>query len=166
MKYSFLLLIAAATLLGACESSQTETTARTEPSATEAANQAPAAVPSAEVPAAAAPATPAVAVKLDGSALYASTCQACHQASGQGLPNAFPSLVGSPRVNDAEGAQLVTIILNGYNERDEYGMMPGYASSMTDDKVAAVATHVRNSWGNTGTPVSADFVRKLRATTK
>jgi cytochrome c oxidase cbb3-type subunit 2 len=165
MKYYLLLFAATAALVTACESQPAET-AKQEPSATEAANQsaAPAAAPAAETPATTA--APAMPVKLDGGALYASSCQACHQASGQGLPNAFPTLVGSPRVNDADGSQLVSIILNGYNERPEYGAMPGYANSMTDDKVAAVATHVRNSWGNTGTPVTAEFVRKVRAATK
>ena len=32
---------------------------------------------------------------LDGSAIYASNCQSCHQANGEGLKGAFPPLKGS-----------------------------------------------------------------------
>ena len=165
MKQHFLLLAATATLVGACDSQNAATTtARAELSAPEVARQPAAPLPN-EAPALPAQAPAATApTRLDGAALYAGTCQACHQATGQGLPNAFPSLVGSPRVAAADGAQLVSIILNGYNERPEYGVMPGYAASMSDDQVAAVATHVRTAWGNASSPVTAALVRKLRAT--
>jgi len=46
----------------------------------------------------AAPATPAdpeAAMMARGEELYKTKCFACHQADGKGLPNAFPSLVGS-----------------------------------------------------------------------
>lgn len=45
-----------------------------------------------------APATtpdPDVAMMVTGEYIYKTKCFACHQADGKGLPNAFPSLVGS-----------------------------------------------------------------------
>ncbi len=39
--------------------------------------------------------------ELDGGALYATYCQTCHQANGEGLKGAFPPLKGSSIVNDA-----------------------------------------------------------------
>jgi len=87
----------------------------------------------------------------------------CHQATGEGLANAFPALKGSAIVNNLSANQLVGIILQGYDARAEYGVMPGYAASLTDAQVAAVATYVRQSWSNTGTAVATDLVQKVRA---
>lgn len=45
----------------------------------------------------AAPATvdPEAAMMARGEELYKTKCFACHQADGKGLPNAFPTLIGS-----------------------------------------------------------------------
>ncbi|HEU4850943.1 MAG TPA: cytochrome c oxidase subunit II, partial [Telluria sp.] len=37
-------------------------------------------------------------LKTKGAAVYAANCVACHQANGQGVPNAFPALANSPIV--------------------------------------------------------------------
>ena len=103
---------------------------------------------------------------LDGAALYATNCQACHQASGEGLKGAFPPLKGSPVVNNADATLMVNIILQGYDARAEYGVMPPFASRLTDAEIAAIVSNERSSWGNTGQPVTADFVKKLRALVK
>lgn len=170
MKYLAILIAAMLNVLMSCGSADQPEAIATPP---EAAAPASATPPGSSTPAAAAPAeslTPAVttaatADKVDGSAIYVNNCQMCHQATGTGLPGAFPTLKGSPKVNDANSTQLVTIILQGYNARPEYGVMPGYAAALNDDKVAAVATYVRGAWGNNGGPVTAGFVRKLRAAT-
>ena len=102
---------------------------------------------------------------LDGAALYVQHCQACHQANGEGLKGAFPPLKGSPVVNDANAELLVQIILQGYNARDEYAVMPALAQ-LTDAEIVAITTHERSSWGNKAEPVTADFVKKIRAAIK
>ena len=40
--------------------------------------------------------------------------------------------------------------------------MPPFDWKLTDEQVAAVASYVRASWGNTAPPVSADDVAALR----
>ncbi len=40
--------------------------------------------------------------------------------------------------------------------------MPAYNWKLKDDEVAAVATYVRNSWGNSAPAVSPDEVRSLK----
>ena len=40
--------------------------------------------------------------------------------------------------------------------------MPAYAWKLNDQQIAAVATYVRNSWGNTAPPVSPGQVASLR----
>ena len=47
-----------------------------------------------------------------GKAVYAQTCFACHQANGQGVPNAFPPLAGSDYLN-ANVDRAIGIVLNG-----------------------------------------------------
>lgn len=99
---------------------------------------------------------------LDGENLYTQTCAACHQANGKGLPGAFPSLAGSSIVNDKDPERLVKIILQGYDAREEFGQMPGFASQLTDEEIAAIASHERSSWGNNAPEVTVDEVKRIR----
>jgi cytochrome c oxidase subunit 2 len=89
-------------------------------------------------------------LKERGAKIYAANCQACHQANGQGVKGAFPTLEGSPVVMNKE--LQVAILLNGK------GAMPPW-KQLSDIELAAVATYVKNSWGNSaGTAVQpAEF---------
>ncbi|WP_339811393.1 cbb3-type cytochrome c oxidase subunit II [uncultured Imperialibacter sp.] len=98
----------------------------------------------------------------DGASLYTQTCAACHQATGKGLAGAFPPLAGSSIVNDANYELLVKIILQGYDARSEFGQMPAFASQLTNEQIAAIANHERNSWGNSAAKISAEDVKKIR----
>ena len=40
-----------------------------------------------------------------GEKVYAANCVACHQATGKGVPAAFPALAGSKIVHGPEGAR-------------------------------------------------------------
>lgn len=111
-------------------------------------------------------AAPGAALAPDGAALYATHCQACHQANGEGLKGAFPPLKGSPVVNNKDATLMVNIVLQGYNPRPEYGVMPPFGDKLTDAEIAAIVSHERSTWGNTGSPITADFVKQLRALVK
>jgi cytochrome c oxidase subunit 2 len=74
-----------------------------------------------------------------GARVYAANCVACHQASGQGVKGTFPALDGSAIVKDK--AQQIAIMLNGKNA------MPAW-KGLSDVELGAVATYVKNSWGN------------------
>lgn len=99
---------------------------------------------------------------LDGGALYMQTCAACHQADGKGLPGAFPPLAGSTIVNDPNPEMIIKIILQGYDSRPEYSVMAPFADLLTDDEIAAIATHERSSWGNNAPAITAEEVKKIR----
>jgi cytochrome c oxidase subunit 2 len=77
-----------------------------------------------------------------GQQVYQANCVACHQASGQGVPGAFPALAGSKTVLGEQGGQI-DVVLHG---------RPGTAmaafTQLSDVEVAAVITYTRNSWGN------------------
>jgi mono/diheme cytochrome c family protein len=116
----------------------------------------------------AAPAAAGAAV--DGAAVYASRCVACHQASGAGLPGVFPPLAGSEWVAGKE-TTLIALVLHGASgaltvKGSTYnGAMPAFATQLQDAELAAVLTHVRGQWGNSAAPVAADTVATVRRET-
>lgn len=100
-----------------------------------------------------------------GKAIYASTCQACHQADGKGIEKAFPPLAESDYF--ATNPSLITkTILHGLsgkitvNGKVYDGVMP--KQTLSDAQIASVVTYVLNSFGNKGGEVSAADVLKLR----
>lgn len=110
------------------------------------------------------PLTPAQALVAErGKSMYA-LCAGCHQANGEGLPGAFPSLVTSPwTVGKPEN--LLRIMLNGKEGTPGYpgGMPP--VRSLTDDHIAAIATYVRNAWGLSAGAVDTEMVARIRQET-
>ncbi len=115
-------------------------------------------------------APPAAGGAIDGAAVYASRCAACHQANGNGLPGVFPPLAGSEWVVGS-ARTLTAVVLHGvegpltvkghtYN-----GVMPAFAAQLSDDEMAALLTHIRGQWGNAAEPVTADAVAAVRAET-
>lgn len=104
----------------------------------------------------------------DGAAIYAANCQSCHQASGQGLPGAFPPLDGSGWVT-ADAEVPVQILLHGINGKitvagtDYQSVMPSFAGSLSDAEIAAVVTHIRQTWSNDAEAVETDYVAEQRA---
>ena len=77
-----------------------------------------------------------------GEKVFAANCAACHQATGKGVPGAFPPLDGSKVVLGPPADQM-HLVLNG---------KPGTAmqsfKQLSDTDIAAVVSYERNSWGN------------------
>ena len=80
-------------------------------------------------------------LKQRGEKVYAANCVACHQATGKGVPGAFPALDGSAVVNGPKDGQ-VGILLNGIRA------MPAWKATLSDTEIAAVITYTRNNWSN------------------
>jgi cytochrome c oxidase subunit 2 len=90
-----------------------------------------------------------------GQAVY-QQCAVCHQASGKGLPGAFPALDGSPIVNGPKAVQIA-LVLNGKNA------MPSW-KQLSDVEIASVITYERNSWSNhTGEAIQPSDVKAARS---
>lgn len=121
--------------------------------------------------AAAAPAEPAGPYAFDaarGAALYAANCVACHQATGAGLPGAFPPLKGDPVVMDPDPTKQIRTVLHGLHGETIGGVtypspMPGFAPTLNDHQIANIINHERTSWGNQAKQVTADQVGAERA---
>ncbi len=102
-----------------------------------------------------------------GSAIYQVNCSACHQPNGEGVKGIFPPLARSDFLL-ADKERSIRIALQGYsgpitvNGTDYQGVMPP-PPAMDDQQAADVLSYVRNSWGNSGEPVTAAEVAKVRA---
>jgi cytochrome c oxidase cbb3-type subunit II len=106
-----------------------------------------------------------------GAALYAANCSACHQASGEGLPGAFPSLKGDTAVNKDDATKHIDVVLNGLHDDRVSGVvyssvMPPFAGTLSDAEIADLVDYERSSWGNHGKPIVAAQVGSERAKAK
>ena len=103
-----------------------------------------------------------------GKALFTANCAACHQASGEGLPGAFPPLKGNAAVNDADPTTHIRAVLYGLQGADVGGVvyaspMPPFGATLSDADIANIINYERSSWGNHGAPVTAAQVAAERA---
>ena len=101
-----------------------------------------------------------------GKSVYETHCIACHQASGTGLPGAFPPLAGADYLlEDPDRAAM--IVLSGksgpitVNGTDYNAVMPNF-SYLSDEEIANLLTYALNSWGNDGGSIAPAQVTALR----
>ena len=79
-----------------------------------------------------------------GEAVYNTSCAACHQATGAGIPGVFPALIGSPlTVGDTVDGHI-DVVMNGKAGT----AMQAFGAQLSDADLAAVITYERNAWGN------------------
>jgi cytochrome c oxidase cbb3-type subunit 2 len=103
-----------------------------------------------------------------GQALFTANCAACHQATGEGIPGAFPPLKGNAAVNDADATTHIRVVLHGLQGTPVDGVvysspMPPFAAALGDADIAAIINYERGSWGNHGSQVTAQQVAAERA---
>jgi mono/diheme cytochrome c family protein len=88
-----------------------------------------------------------------GAKLYEKHCAECHQASGEGVPTAYPPLAGNRSLAVRSPVNPIRLVLNGGYSPSTAGNprpfgMPPFSQVLTDEEVAAVVSYIRNSWGN------------------
>ena len=111
-----------------------------------------------------------------GKSTYQLVCMACHQANGEGLPGTFPPLAGSEWVTGSE-ERLVRIALHGLQgpikvkgvdfpgtvPMPPTGRVTGSGFNLSDDRIAAVLTYIRQEWGNQAGPIAPGKVAEIHA---
>jgi cytochrome c oxidase subunit 2 len=81
-----------------------------------------------------------------GKEVFTTTCVACHQANGQGIPGTFPALNGDTKFVLAPMKGQILTELNGHPGT----AMPAFRDQLSDTQLAAVITYTRNAWDNAG----------------
>lgn len=110
---------------------------------------------------------------LRGAEIYRreAHCGTCHQADGEGLPDAgFPPVAGTKWVTE-DPDRLIKLTLKGLmgpmevRGREYSGQVPmtPFEALLDDEEIAAVLTYVRNAFGNQASPVQPDDVARVRA---
>ncbi len=107
-------------------------------------------------------------VQLSPEQLFIQNCAACHQATGKGIPGAFPPLDGSPYVIGDNVERMASIMIYGLTGPIkvlgvEYNSAMAPLGATNDDKaLAAIATYVRSAWSNKAAPVSEEVFASAR----
>lgn len=102
----------------------------------------------------------------NGLAVYTKVCAACHQATGLGIPGAFPPLAKSDYFNK-DVNRAITVVLKGstgevvVNGKKFNSVMPAQGN-LSDKDIADVLTYAYSSWGNSKKVVTPAMVKALR----
>ena len=110
-----------------------------------------------------------------GRQKYLNLCANCHGTDGTGMKRFAPPLKKSEWV-EGEAYKLAMILLHGmegpvtvngklYDTPDILPSMPAFTTLQNKD-IAAIATYIRNSWGNTGSEISSGTVGAIRFRTQ
>lgn len=110
-----------------------------------------------------------------GKKNYDLVCTTCHQANGLGVPGTYPPLAGSEWVTGSE-ERVIRIVLYGLNgpvhvkgqqfnaaAMPAVGKVAGSGYNWSDEKIAAVLTYIRGSFGNTASPITTEQVAAIHA---
>ncbi|MEQ9437693.1 MAG: cytochrome c [Cyclobacteriaceae bacterium] len=103
-------------------------------------------------------------IKL-GQEVYQGYCFACHMATGEGIPGAFPPLAKSDYLM-ADKVRSIKQVMHGsqgemvVNGQTYNGMMP--PQPLSNEEIAHVLNYIRNSWGNEGEVVTFAEVKAVR----
>lgn len=104
---------------------------------------------------------------LAGQKVYEANCQACHQASGNGVAGMNPPLAGTEWVT-GDKERLIGVILNGMNEPieikgEKYQNVMAAHDFLSDQEIADVLTYIRQSFGNSASAITKEEVASQRA---
>ena len=92
-----------------------------------------------------------------GEQVYNTSCAACHQTTGAGIPGVFPGLINS-KITTGPAAAHINIVIKGKAGT----AMQAFGQQLNDTDTAAVITYERNSWGNAASVVQPADVRAAR----
>jgi cytochrome c oxidase cbb3-type subunit 2 len=103
-----------------------------------------------------------------GQSLFMANCSACHQATGEGIPGAFPPLKGNAAVDADDPTLHIHTVLQGAHGVTIGGVayssvMPPFAGQLSDADIANIVNYERSSWGNHAKPATAADVAAVRA---
>jgi nitrite reductase (NO-forming) / hydroxylamine reductase len=101
-----------------------------------------------------------------GEKVFSAACSACHQATGAGLPGAFPPLAGSDFLTK-DPKRAVEVVVKGLQGEVtvngvKYNSVMPAMTQLSDQEIADVLTYALNSWGNNAGSVNVTHVAAVR----
>ena len=105
-----------------------------------------------------------------GKQVYETTCIACHQKDGGGVPHLNPPLIKTEYVL-GDKSRLIQIVLKGLNkpieiEDETYTNVMPAQTQLNDQQIADVLTYVRSNFGNKASAITVAEVKAERAKNK
>jgi mono/diheme cytochrome c family protein len=113
---------------------------------------------------------PVTHIASAGEMAFRKSCLTCHQADGSGVPGMYPPLNQAEKVmGPPEG--IIKVILYGLKgptviKGETYTQRMPAQSLLSDSTIAVLVNYVKKRWGGSETAVSAEEVRKIRASGK
>lgn len=101
-----------------------------------------------------------------GKQIYTTTCSACHQADGNGLPNVFPPIKNSDWIAKKNKEEVIDAVAGGLNGKitvngkSYNNIMP--PQNLNDKQLAAVLTYVYKEMNKSSKTFSEEEVKKYR----
>ena len=110
-----------------------------------------------------------------GRQKFLNLCASCHGTQGEGMPRFAPPLEQSEWVT-GDDYKLAMVLLHGMEgpvrvKGKDYGIpeilpeMPSFSTLQNED-IAAIATYIRNSWGNAAGAISPGRIGQIRFLTQ
>jgi len=101
-----------------------------------------------------------------GQSVYNTTCFACHQADGNGIPNVFPPVANSDWIKKNKEGSIKAVVHGKQGEmivngKKYNGIMP--PQNLNDEQVAAVLTYVYKKFNNSNITIDINDVKKTRS---
>ena len=96
---------------------------------------------------------------LDGQAIYARDCLACHMADGRGVPGMNPPLTGSPWVSGPAESLAGFVLTGGFGP----DILMARFDYLTDQELAALLTYIRGTFAGLPETVTAAQVAEVRS---
>jgi mono/diheme cytochrome c family protein len=101
-----------------------------------------------------------------GAEIYAVECSGCHQANGAGISGLFPPLKSSAALFTDGAKRAIEAVLFGQQgsiiDGRKYTLpMPAFSEKLSNQEVAAVLNHIRNSWGQSAPALTDQDIESL-----
>lgn len=92
----------------------------------------------------------------EGAQIFAMNCASCHGAEGNESLSSHVEIIADNSRAVSNASRMLRRIVHGGS------YMPSFGATLDDRQVAAVATFVRNSWGNEYEMITEEEVAEIR----
>jgi len=96
---------------------------------------------------------------LDGAAIYARDCLACHMADGRGVPGMNPPLTTSAWVSGPADSLAGFVLTGGFGPQ----ILMARFDYLSDAELAALLTYIRRAFAGLDETITAERVAMVRS---